>query len=124
MMLDLAARCTHDSALGVPNKEDSPRAMAKLAKSESECVNVVASRCRGALYVTTPRDRMLQPRPELMQPIHKAVENSPCAWILLYLDGKDRAEIVTAGERMTVIGTGFSGLLSIIDSTELLCRPE
>jgi len=42
------------------------------------------------------------------------------AWIMLYPDGEDRAEIFTAGERATVDNVEFSDLLSFIDRVELL----
>jgi hypothetical protein len=46
----------------------------------------------------------------------------PLTWVMLYPNGENWAEIVMAGERVTITGTGFGDLLSIIDSTELLCR--
>ena len=62
---------------------------------------------------------------------HLVVCNRPCdaaqdgtlTWVVLYPDGENRAEVITAGERATVTGISFSDLLLIIDSTELLCRP-
>ena len=62
---------------------------------------------------------------------HLVVCNKPCdaeyegalTWVVLYPAGENRAEIITAGERATVAGISFGDLLSIIDSTELLCRP-
>ena len=44
------------------------------------------------------------------------------AWILLYPDGENRAEISTAGERMTLIDVKFDHLLSILDKIEMLLR--
>lgn len=42
------------------------------------------------------------------------------AWILLYPDGENRAEISAAGERMTLFDVEFDHLLSILDKIELL----
>lgn len=44
------------------------------------------------------------------------------AWVLLYPDGKNRAEVSTAGERMTLFDVELDHLLSILDKTELLLR--
>ncbi len=49
-------------------------------------------------------------------------ENGALTWVLLYPNGDNRAEIVTAGERLMIAGIAFGDLLSIVDSTELLCR--
>ncbi len=61
---------------------------------------------------------------------HLVVCSQPCdaeqdgtlTWVVLYPDGDNRAEVITAGERATVAGIAFGDLLSIIDNTELLCR--
>ncbi len=42
--------------------------------------------------------------------------------VMLYPNGENRAEIVIDGEHVTIAGIGFGDLLSIIDSTDLLCR--
>jgi hypothetical protein len=44
------------------------------------------------------------------------------AWVLLYPDGENRAEINTAGEHMTLFEVEFDHLLSILDKIELLLR--
>lgn len=44
------------------------------------------------------------------------------AWVLLYPDAENRAEISTAGERTTLINVDFDHLLSILDKIELLLR--
>ena len=46
----------------------------------------------------------------------------PLSWVVLYPHEENRAEVFTAGEHSTIAGVGFADLLSIIDSTELLCR--
>ena len=59
---------------------------------------------------------------------HLVVCSRPCdaeqdgalTWVVLYPDGEDRAEVITAGEHATVGGISFGDLLSIIDKTELL----
>ena len=44
------------------------------------------------------------------------------AWVLLYPDGENRAEVSTAGERMMLFDVDFDHLLSILDKIELLLR--
>jgi hypothetical protein len=44
------------------------------------------------------------------------------AWVVLYPDGENRAEISTAGERMTLVDVTFDHLLSILDKIEMLLR--
>lgn len=51
-----------------------------------------------------------------------AAMESLLAWIVLYPNGENRAEINTAGERVAVANVGFDHLLSTIDKTELLYR--
>lgn len=51
-----------------------------------------------------------------------AAQNGTLSWVMLYPDGENRAEIVIAGERATIAGVRFGDLLSIVDSTELLCQ--
>ncbi len=41
-------------------------------------------------------------------------------WVMLYPDGENRAEIFTAGERITLDNVEFGDLLSFIDRVELL----
>ncbi len=42
--------------------------------------------------------------------------------IVMYPDGENRAEIVTAGQCVNIPGVEFADLLTIIDGTMLLCR--
>lgn len=45
------------------------------------------------------------------------------AWIVLYPEGKDRAEIGSNGGRTALLdGVGVNDLLSVVGETELLCR--
>lgn len=44
------------------------------------------------------------------------------AWVLLYPDGENRAEINSAGERTTLFDVQFDHLLAILDKIELLLR--
>jgi hypothetical protein len=46
------------------------------------------------------------------------------AWVVLYPDGEDRAEIGGAGGGRTALlsGVGVNDLLSVMDETELRCR--
>ena len=45
------------------------------------------------------------------------------AWVVLYPDGEDRADIGGAGGRTSLlVGVGVNDLLSVVDETELLCR--
>jgi hypothetical protein len=63
-------------------------------------------------------------RPHLVvcsQPCDVA-QNGAFTWVVLYPNGDNWAEVITLGERTTVAGITFGDLLSIIDSTELLCR--
>lgn len=61
---------------------------------------------------------------------HLVVCSRPCGatrdgaltWVVLYPHEESRAEVFTAGEQATITSVGFSDLLSVIDSTELLCR--
>ncbi len=53
--------------------------------------------------------------------VYSAVPTGPLTWVVLYPD-ENCAEIFTAGERTTVADIGLGDLLSIVDSTELLCR--
>ncbi len=55
--------------------------------------------------------------------VYSAVPTGPLTWVVLYPEGESCAEIVTAGERTTVADIRLGDLLSIVDSTELLCRP-
>jgi hypothetical protein len=50
-----------------------------------------------------------------------AARDGALTWVVLYPDGENRAEVITAVERATVAGIAFGDLLSIVDSTELLC---
>ena len=61
----------------------------------------------------------LRPHMVLCSQLTEAVR-SLLAWILLYPDGENRAEISTAGERMTLCDVEFDHLLSILDKIELL----
>jgi len=63
----------------------------------------------------------LRPHMVLCSRLTDAV-NSLFAWILLYADGENRAEIHTAGERMTLFDVTFDHLLSILDKIEMLLR--
>ncbi len=54
--------------------------------------------------------------------VSTAAPTGPLTWVMLYPNRENRAEIVVAGERVTIAGIGFGYLLSIIDSTDLLCR--
>ena len=51
-----------------------------------------------------------------------AAQDCALTWVVLYPHEENRAEVFTAGERATITGVGFSDLLSIVDTTELLCR--
>lgn len=51
-----------------------------------------------------------------------AVQDGALTWVVLYPHEENRAEVFTAGEHATITGVGFSDLLSIIDTTELLYR--
>jgi hypothetical protein len=46
----------------------------------------------------------------------------PLSWVVLYPHEENRAEVFTAGEHATIAGIRFGDLLTIIDSTELLCQ--
>lgn len=46
----------------------------------------------------------------------------PPAWVMLYPDGEDRADVRILEERTTVPNVRFSDLLSILDRMEFLCR--
>jgi hypothetical protein len=63
----------------------------------------------------------LRPHTVLCSQLTDAVQ-SLLAWILLYPDGENRAEISTAGERMTLFDVTFDHLLSILDKIELVLR--
>src|SRR3712207_3421815 len=45
-------------------------------------------------------------------------------WVMLYPDGENRAEIFTAGERVTVDNVEFGDLLSFVDRVELIFAGE
>jgi hypothetical protein len=51
-----------------------------------------------------------------------AVQVGLLAWVTLYPDGENRAEIATSGKLVTIANVGFGDLLAILDETELLCR--
>ena len=51
-----------------------------------------------------------------------AVRNGVLIWVTLYPNDENRAEVVTAGGRATLVGIEFDDFLSIIDGTDLLCR--
>jgi hypothetical protein len=51
-----------------------------------------------------------------------AAQNGALAWVVLYPNGEDYAEVIIAGERTTVVGIAFGDFLSIVDSTEVLYR--
>ena len=56
--------------------------------------------------------------------ISAAVQAGCLAWLVLYPEGEDRAEIGRAGGHTTLLpGVGVDDLLSMVDETELLCRP-
>ncbi len=45
------------------------------------------------------------------------------AWVVLYPDGEDVAEVGSGGVRTALLaGVGVAELLSVVDETELLCR--
>lgn len=50
-------------------------------------------------------------------------KNGALTWVTLYPGGENLAEIVTAGGHATIVGIGFSDLLSICDGTEFVRRP-
>ena len=94
-----------------------------------EAITGALSELRPHVEVSTIEPGGLDGEIERLHP-HLVVCSCPCAaaqngtlsWVMLYPDGDNRAEIVTAGERATVAGIRFGDLLSIVDSTELLCR--
>ena len=47
------------------------------------------------------------------------------AWVVLYPEGEDLAEIGAGGVRTALLtGVGVADLLSVVDETELRCRSE
>ncbi len=65
----------------------------------------------------------LCPHPVVRSRVYSVVPTDPLTWVVLHPDGENCAEIVTAGEHTTVTDIRLGDLLSIVDSTELLCRP-
>ncbi len=66
-------------------------------------------------------------RPHLVICSHlTAAARAAClAWVVLYPDGENLAEIGGAGGRTALLaGVGVADLLSVVDETELRCRSE
>ena len=53
-----------------------------------------------------------------------ALREGVLTWVMLYPDGENRAEVVTAGGRAMLVGLRFDDFLSIVDGTELAHRFE
>lgn len=73
----------------------------------------------GALGVEVER---LHPHLVVCSQDRRAVRNSCLAWVRLYPDGENLAEIFTTGGRATIVGMEFEDFLSVVDDTELLYR--
>jgi hypothetical protein len=64
----------------------------------------------------------LRPHLVVCSRVLAAAPAGPLIWVTLYPKGENRAEIFTAGERITMTNIRFSDLLLIFDHAEVLCR--
>lgn len=66
----------------------------------------------------------LRPHLVICSRISAAARAGCLAWVVLYPNGEDRAEIGggAGGGAMLLSGVGVNDLLSVVDETELLCR--